>query len=446
MIRGCGGTLSLVVHAFGPSFRRIPPRASHYSTRETLSFGLPIEPFQSRSLSSSILESFSSVCSPTTSLGTLINEHELLNNSTTLIVFEDRDSLPVNVQSYCPEILVYSSHSSASFLSLSLFFFKVQATRYRFERFRCLPSNARRSSFAADLLKVILDRSDHPIEISSFVDLTKLCGERSSRTTDKLLKRSYSLLPPDIFSAPITFSSHRNAPADLLFQEIQKRWFRRFDSRLSTIPCVFRLSLRIFVIHAHFSRGTRAQIAILCVVDDTPIDTGRDTRDCQPTGRAAGEYWHLFSHRYLLSSAKQRPTLSHYHEQLRHTDHGIENRVYGALHSSLPSSISLTNSPPMDRWSYVHAWWTSAGTSFRHPLHYASKKVQRHCRVHFLFKEAFQMIIVKNDDNYGEQLSKLVRKKLVNDDDASFSKEVFSFFLKRFLKTLTCSIFQGSFD
>lgn len=56
------------------------------------------------------------------------------------------------------------------------------------------------------------------------------------------------------------------------------------------------------------------------------------------------------------------------------------------------------------------------------------------------------MIIVKNDDNYGEQLSKLVRKKLVNDDDASFSKEVFSFFLKRFLKTLTCSIFQGSFD
>lgn len=56
------------------------------------------------------------------------------------------------------------------------------------------------------------------------------------------------------------------------------------------------------------------------------------------------------------------------------------------------------------------------------------------------------MIIVKNGDNYGEQLSKLVRKKLVNDDDASFSKEVFSFFLKRFLKTLTCSIFQGSFD
>lgn len=54
MIRGCGGTLSLVVHAFGPSFRTIPPRASHYSTRETLSFGLPIEPFQSRSLSSSI--------------------------------------------------------------------------------------------------------------------------------------------------------------------------------------------------------------------------------------------------------------------------------------------------------------------------------------------------------------------------------------------------------
>lgn len=55
------------------------------------------------------------------------------------------------------------------------------------------------------------------------------------------------------------------------------------------------------------------------------------------------------------------------------------------------------------------------------------------------------MIIVKNGDNYGEQLSKLVRKKLVNDDDASFSKEVFSFFLKRFLKTLMCSISISSF-
>lgn len=117
-------------------------------------------------------------------------------------------------------------------------------------------------------------------------------------------------------------------------------------SVLDNPVCVSRPSLRIFVIHAHFSRGTRARIAILCAVDDAPIHTGRDTRDCQPTGRAAGEYWHLFSHRYLLSSAKQRPTLSHYHEQLRHTDHGIENRVYGALHSSLPSSISLTDPHP----------------------------------------------------------------------------------------------------
>lgn len=55
------------------------------------------------------------------------------------------------------------------------------------------------------------------------------------------------------------------------------------------------------------------------------------------------------------------------------------------------------------------------------------------------------MIIVKNGDNYGEQLSKLVRKKLVNDDDASFSKEVFSFFFKRFLKTFMCSISISSF-
>lgn len=109
------------------------------------------------------------------------------------------------------------------------------------------------------------------------------------------------------------------------------------DSRFSTIPCVSPSNFRDSLFSRSADRNT---------VDDAPIHTGRDTRDCQPTGRAAGEYWHLFSHRYLLSSAKQRPTLSHYHEQLRHTDHGIENRVYGALHSSLPSSISLTNPHP----------------------------------------------------------------------------------------------------
>lgn len=120
MIRGCGGTLSLVVHAFGPSFRTIPPRASHYSTRETLSFGLPIEPFQSRSLSSSI-----QIVLESAHRRRLRGRWSTSTSSQTTerpIVFEDRDSLPINfhVQSHCPEILVlYSSHNSASLLFLS---------------------------------------------------------------------------------------------------------------------------------------------------------------------------------------------------------------------------------------------------------------------------------------------------------------------------------------
>ena len=118
MIRGCGGTLSLVVHAFGPSFRTIPPRASHYSTRETLSFGLPIEPFQSRSLSSSIQIVLECLLTDDVS-GDVDQRARALKQP---IVFEDRDSLPINfhVQSHCPEILVlYSSHNSASLLFLS---------------------------------------------------------------------------------------------------------------------------------------------------------------------------------------------------------------------------------------------------------------------------------------------------------------------------------------
>lgn len=118
MIRGCGGTLSLVVHAFGPSFRTIPPRASHYSIRETLSFGLPIEPFQSRSLSSSIQIVLECLLTDDVS-GNVDQRARALKQP---IVFEDRDSLPINfhVQSHCPEILVLcSSHNSASLLFLS---------------------------------------------------------------------------------------------------------------------------------------------------------------------------------------------------------------------------------------------------------------------------------------------------------------------------------------
>ena len=105
-----------------------------------------------------------------------------------------------------------SSRCILAIAPLALSFFQgLRGSNYRFERFRRLPSSARRSSFAADLLEVILDRSDHPIERSSFVDFTKFCEERSSRTTtDKLLKR-YSLLPPDIFNAPTTFSSHHRS-------------------------------------------------------------------------------------------------------------------------------------------------------------------------------------------------------------------------------------------
>lgn len=198
MTRGCGGTLSSVVHAFGPSFPTIPPRASHYSRHEKrcpLVFQLsPFNHDRCQVQFKSFLECL--LASP----GTLVNEF-----SNDRIFFED--SLPVNVQSHCPEILaLYSSHSSSR-----SFFQGLRGSNYRFERFRRLPSSARRSSFAADLLEVILDRSDHPIERSSFVDFTKFCEERSSRTTtDKLLKR-YSLLPPDIFNAPTTFSSHHRS-------------------------------------------------------------------------------------------------------------------------------------------------------------------------------------------------------------------------------------------
>lgn len=125
MIRGCGGTLSLVVHAFGPSFRRIPPRASHYSTRENVVLWS-----SNWALSITIVVKFNSNRSRVSAHRRRLwgRWSTSTSSQTTLIVFEDHDSLPVNVQSYCPEILVYSSHSSASLLSLSLFFF------FRFKR------------------------------------------------------------------------------------------------------------------------------------------------------------------------------------------------------------------------------------------------------------------------------------------------------------------------
>lgn len=80
-----------------------------------------------------------------------------------------------------------------------------------------------------------------------------------------------------------------------------------------------------------------------CTADGVPLRARGEVRGCQPTGRAAGEYWHLFSHRYLLSSAKHGPTLSHYHERLRHTGHGIENStVCSAL---FPSFLDLSGHP-----------------------------------------------------------------------------------------------------
>lgn len=84
----------------------------------------------------------------------------------------------------------------------------------------------------------------------------------------------------------------------------------------------------------HFSRRWPTD----CVADGAPMHTGR-VRGCQPTGRAAGEYWHLFSHRYLLSSAKHGPTLSHYHERHRHTGHGIENSTVLCSLPFLPPSL-----------------------------------------------------------------------------------------------------------
>lgn len=138
MIRGCGGTLSLVVHAFGPSFRTIPPRASHYSTRETLSFGLPIQPFQSTDRCQVQFKSFSSVCSPTTSPGTLINE--LSNNLTSSRIpyrLTFTFNLTVRKSSRC--ILAIAPHPCSSF------FLRFKRLDSRFERLRRLPSNARRA-------------------------------------------------------------------------------------------------------------------------------------------------------------------------------------------------------------------------------------------------------------------------------------------------------------
>lgn len=113
MTRGCGGTLSSVVHAFGPSFPTIPPRASHYSRHEKrcpLVFQLsPFNHDRCQVQFKSFLECL--LASP----GTLVNE---LSNDR--IFFED--SLPVNVQSHCPEILaLYSSHSSSRSFFLSRF-------------------------------------------------------------------------------------------------------------------------------------------------------------------------------------------------------------------------------------------------------------------------------------------------------------------------------------
>ena len=182
-----------------------------------------------------------------------------------------------------------------------------------------------------------------------------------------------------------TSSGHLQTPtapssrhASSLTQDDVRLPKRRSDpaasSRWSRSSRLFSRTLRKAVGgFVHFSRRWPTD----CVADGAPMHTGR-VRGCQPTGRAAGEYWHLFSHRYLLSSAKHGPTLSHYHERHRHTGHGIENSTVLCSLPFLPPSLwPPPPTCPRKATVRIRSINDTGGNELSTPTERRSKKVQR---------------------------------------------------------------------